>query len=254
MRPLSHVLETVLYADDLEAAEGFYRELLGPPAEMFRFFRGDPMRTGRIMDIGAFPWWTDPTLKAEFLQALTVFTHRLDYALWPDSPPLMHAQIHQLERMLAPQRDAPIKLSVVYRDDAFGHGLRLSLTSLVINDKPLAHPDNRGAVLLSMYETDLRDMPSLIAAQLAFRPDIVVLAGAAEGVNDFLEPFELQLRVNGGATELHQDPSPGLVHQWRSLVLPVSLSSLRAGTNTIEIHTSVVDGLAYVANVELLLR
>ncbi|MGP0064552.1 MAG: hypothetical protein ACLQGP_13265 [Isosphaeraceae bacterium] len=69
-----------------------HRDLLGPPAEMFRFFRGDPARTVRIMDIGAFPWWTDPTLKAEFLQALTVLTHRLDYALWPDSPALMHAQ------------------------------------------------------------------------------------------------------------------------------------------------------------------
>jgi hypothetical protein len=68
-----------------------YRDLLGPPAEMFRFFRGDPVRTGRIMDLGAFPWWTDPTLKAEMLQALTVLTHRLDYALWPDSPALMHA-------------------------------------------------------------------------------------------------------------------------------------------------------------------
>jgi hypothetical protein len=68
------------------------RELIGPPAEMFRFFRGDPVRTGRAMDIGIYPWWTDPTLKAEFLQALTVLTHRLDYALWPDSPALMHAQ------------------------------------------------------------------------------------------------------------------------------------------------------------------
>ena len=69
-----------------------FRELLGTPAEMFRFFRGDPVRTHRIMDIGVFPWWTDPILKAEFLQAVTVFTHRLDYALWPDSPALMHAQ------------------------------------------------------------------------------------------------------------------------------------------------------------------
>ena len=67
------------------------RDLLGPPSEMFRFFRGDPDRTGRLMDLGLFPWWTDPGLKAEFLQALTVLTHRLDYALWPDSPELMHA-------------------------------------------------------------------------------------------------------------------------------------------------------------------
>jgi hypothetical protein len=69
-----------------------FRDQLGPPAEMFRFFRGDPVRTGRAMDIGIYPWWTDPTLKAEFLQALTVLTHRLDYILWPDSPAYMHAQ------------------------------------------------------------------------------------------------------------------------------------------------------------------
>ena len=90
-------LRTGLVLDDYYHKEvlrpvSAYRELLGPPSEMFRFFRGDPVRTGRIMDIGAFPWWTDPTLKAEFLQAMTVLTHRLDYALWPDSPALMHAQ------------------------------------------------------------------------------------------------------------------------------------------------------------------
>src|SRR6266436_4079712 len=56
-----------------------FRDLLGPPSEMFRFFRGDPARMGRLMDIGLFPWWTDPNIKGEFLQALTVLTHRLDY-------------------------------------------------------------------------------------------------------------------------------------------------------------------------------
>src|SRR5262245_55912871 len=69
-----------------------FRDLLGPPWEMFRFFRGDPARTGRLIDLGVLPWWTYPGLKGEFLQALTVLTHRLDYALWPDSPALMHAQ------------------------------------------------------------------------------------------------------------------------------------------------------------------
>src|SRR4051794_3567971 len=68
-----------------------FRDLVGRPSEMFRFFRGDPGRTVPLMDLGLFPWWTDPDLKGEFLQALTVLTHRLDYALWPDSPVLMHA-------------------------------------------------------------------------------------------------------------------------------------------------------------------
>jgi hypothetical protein len=68
-----------------------FRDLLGPPEEMFRFFRGDADRTLRVMDLGLFPWWTYPGLKAEFCQVLTVRTHFLDYQLWPDSPPLMHA-------------------------------------------------------------------------------------------------------------------------------------------------------------------
>jgi hypothetical protein len=108
------------------------RDLLGPPSEMFRFFRGDPDRTGRLIDVGLFPWWTDPSLKAEFLQALTVLTHRLDYALWPDSPALMHA--HSLfwlgavvaataayyRRMLGPTWVAGVAALLFAVDDARG--------------------------------------------------------------------------------------------------------------------------------------
>jgi hypothetical protein len=68
-----------------------WADVLGSPSEMFRFFTGDEARTWRIVEMGLWPWWTDPGLKASFLQALTVLTHRLDYALWPDSAPLMHA-------------------------------------------------------------------------------------------------------------------------------------------------------------------
>jgi hypothetical protein len=68
-----------------------FRDLLGTPPEMFRFFRGDPERARRLMDLGLYPWWTYPGVKGEFLQALTVLTHRLDYALWPGSSVMMHA-------------------------------------------------------------------------------------------------------------------------------------------------------------------
>ncbi len=130
-------LGTGLILDDLYHREvlqpySAYRDLLGPPSEMFRFFRGDPQRTGRIMDKGAFPWWTDPTLKAEFLQAVPVLTHRLDYALWPLSPALMHA--HSLfwlatavaaaavfyRRMLGPTWVAAVAAILFAVDDARG--------------------------------------------------------------------------------------------------------------------------------------
>jgi hypothetical protein len=130
-------LSTGLILDDFYHREvlqpvSAYRDLLGPPGEMFRFFRGDRARTGRIMDIGVFPWWTDPTLKAEFLQAIPVLTHRLDYALWPGSPALMHA--HSLfwlgaavaaaavfyRRMLGPTRVAAVAALLFAVDDTRG--------------------------------------------------------------------------------------------------------------------------------------
>jgi hypothetical protein len=109
-----------------------FRDLLGEPGEMFRFFRGDPGRTAPVMDLGLFPWWTDPDLKAEFCQALTVLTHRLDYALWPDSAVLMHA--HSLawfgalvaltgclyRRVMGPTWVAALATLVFAVDDAHG--------------------------------------------------------------------------------------------------------------------------------------
>jgi hypothetical protein len=71
-----------------------FGDFLGGPQEMFRFFRGDPQRTHAAIDVGFLPWWTYCGVKAEFLQFLTVQTHVLDYALWPDSPWLMH--LHSL--------------------------------------------------------------------------------------------------------------------------------------------------------------
>ena len=47
-----------------------------------------------IMDIGILPWWTDPNIKAEFLQLILTQTHILDYWLWPERPELMH--VHSL--------------------------------------------------------------------------------------------------------------------------------------------------------------
>jgi hypothetical protein len=109
-----------------------FRELLGPPGDMFRFFRGDPARTLREMDAGFFPWWTDPEIKGEFLQALTVLTHRLDYRLWPDSIALMH--LHNLlwygaliaaaallyRRIMGPTVTAGVAALLFAIDDAHG--------------------------------------------------------------------------------------------------------------------------------------
>jgi branched-chain amino acid transport system substrate-binding protein len=110
--------------------------------------------------------------------------------------PLMHAQIKALERALRRSPSQTIKLSVVHRDDTFGHGVRLSLSALTINELPLSHPDNlHSAVQFAMYAPSLTDVPSLIASQLTFKPDILVLAGTAEAVTALILPIEERLRA-----------------------------------------------------------
>ncbi|MEK7794167.1 MAG: hypothetical protein AAB353_06540 [Candidatus Hydrogenedentota bacterium] len=93
----SPVLVTGLWLDDfwhwtVLDAPGVLTQYLRAPYEMFTFANGDPGRTVQIMEMGLFPWWTDPELKVSFWRPITALTHRLDYALWPDSPVLMPAQ------------------------------------------------------------------------------------------------------------------------------------------------------------------
>ena len=81
---------------------------------------------------GSSPGGPTRASRRRFLQALTVLTHRLDYALWPDSPVLMHA--HSLfwlgaavavtavfyRRMLGPTWVAGVAALLFAVDDARG--------------------------------------------------------------------------------------------------------------------------------------
>ncbi len=80
------VLDDVLHRDFIEQhAEA--RPGLRPWWEMFTFF--DEAGSGDA--IAAAPWWADPALTIRLCRPLSVATHYLDYALWPNSPALMHA-------------------------------------------------------------------------------------------------------------------------------------------------------------------
>ncbi len=56
----------------------------------FDFFSSDPGSGRDLVALGLMPWWAAPTIKAAFLRPLSAATHLLDYALWPDSPAMMH--------------------------------------------------------------------------------------------------------------------------------------------------------------------
>lgn len=72
----------------------FAREHVGSPFAMFTFVDGDPGHTREVTDIGFLPWWTLEGTRLSFFRPIAVMTHWIDYAVWPDSPVLMH--IHNL--------------------------------------------------------------------------------------------------------------------------------------------------------------
>jgi hypothetical protein len=57
----------------------------------YGFANGNPADNHWQIEEGHAPWWMPATLRLAFFRPLSVATHWLDFALWPDSPWLMHA-------------------------------------------------------------------------------------------------------------------------------------------------------------------
>lgn len=57
----------------------------------FHFFNPDHPSYSALKDSGALPWWLPPDAKIHFWRPLSSLSHWLDYKLWPESVPLMHA-------------------------------------------------------------------------------------------------------------------------------------------------------------------
>ncbi len=53
---------------------------------------GDLQRNKLMKNLGLLPWWCCDDFKLSFWRPISNITHRLDFALWPDSASLMHLQ------------------------------------------------------------------------------------------------------------------------------------------------------------------
>jgi ABC-type branched-subunit amino acid transport system substrate-binding protein len=113
--------------------------------------------------------------------------------------PLMLSQINAMERQLKTERGVDtIKLGIVYRDDALGIGTRTSLNDLTLNGKRMSDPINVGNhVRISPYKfTDANQDPITDEYTTTFLPDIIVLAGTAEGITAVMNPIEEKWPAN----------------------------------------------------------
>jgi len=65
--------------------------LVREPSDLFDFTTGEQALNRLLMEQGLMlPWWSDPQLKIAFYRPLSALLHRLDFALWPESPRAMY--------------------------------------------------------------------------------------------------------------------------------------------------------------------
>lgn len=62
------------------------------PMRAYSFFTGPSEKTKSLMDLGVYPWWFNPAVRAAFWRPLTGCTFLLDYTFWPEKPFFMHVQ------------------------------------------------------------------------------------------------------------------------------------------------------------------
>jgi ABC-type branched-subunit amino acid transport system substrate-binding protein len=118
--------------------------------------------------------------------------------------PLMIGQINAIEKDLKTARPTqPVKLGIIFRNDALGTGTRTALNDLMLNGASLSNSINLGMnVRIDPYNfADATQQPIIDAyagtpQTPAFAPDIIVLAGTTEAVTKILTPLEAAWPAN----------------------------------------------------------
>jgi len=98
---VSPALNTGLAADDYFQKIVLHGSTEGPDAigtdaiprgvsQLFVWADGTEQRARAMMEIGMTGWWTNPKLVMAYFRPIAGLTHFVDYALWPDTPWLMH--------------------------------------------------------------------------------------------------------------------------------------------------------------------
>jgi branched-chain amino acid transport system substrate-binding protein len=105
--------------------------------------------------------------------------------------PFLTMQIQELaDELMRTRKLDSVKLAAVFRDDALGVGTRTSLNELTINKQPLTVLVSRGEARVDAYDLSAVDQQPTVRSYAEFTPDIVVLAGTSELIENILVPLE----------------------------------------------------------------
>jgi ABC-type branched-subunit amino acid transport system substrate-binding protein len=124
--------------------------------------------------------------------------------------PLLMRALTELEASLrAAHGSRELRLSILHRDDAFGRGWRAAIESASWAGVGLLHADNQQRVSIESYDPRARDQTELIARQVAFAPDALVVIGMGEAVTQIMAPLEQLWSADDRPEYLLTDASKG---------------------------------------------
>jgi ABC-type branched-subunit amino acid transport system substrate-binding protein len=105
--------------------------------------------------------------------------------------PLMIQQINEIETTLKVARgNRPLKLGIIYRNDALGQGTQTALIPLTFNGASLTAPSNVGKVFVDAYQPTAPNQDALVAKYRDNPVDIIAIAGTAEAITTVMVPLE----------------------------------------------------------------
>jgi ABC-type branched-subunit amino acid transport system substrate-binding protein len=110
--------------------------------------------------------------------------------------PLMIAQVQALAAARIDDADPdagappPVKVGVIYRNDALGIGSNVALNELRINGAKITDGINASAVKRTPYDPAAADQQAIVDEYREFAPDIIVMAGLAEAITKIMRPLE----------------------------------------------------------------
>ena len=105
--------------------------------------------------------------------------------------PLLMRALTELEVELKQARGGrALRLSVVYRNDAFGRGWRAAIERASWGGVELLHADNQARVSIEPYDPKAQAQHELVDRLSAFAPDVLITIGMSEVVTQLLAPLE----------------------------------------------------------------
>ncbi|HTU61932.1 MAG TPA: ABC transporter substrate-binding protein, partial [Polyangiales bacterium] len=125
--------------------------------------------------------------------------------------PLLMRALADLEAELEQTRGGrrALRLSVVYRDDAFGRGWLAAIERASWGGVELLHADNQARVSIEAYDPKAQAQHELIGRLVAFAPDVMITIGMSEVVTQVMAPLESMWQAEQRPEYLLTDAAKG---------------------------------------------